>query len=92
MEFWRISFEQFGLICANVTLTHDEDLLSGNIGIITRMWITPDMRNGETFLHLGREFLRLNKECTHYAALQFHKKHKPLQVYTREEILKHYRI
>lgn len=92
LEFWKVSYEQFGRICANVTLTHDEDLLSGNIGLITRMWITPDNRNGEAFLYLGREFLRINKECSHYAAMQMQKKHKPLQVYTKEEILKHYRM
>lgn len=92
LEFWRVSYEQFGRICAGVTLDHSEDLLSGNIGMITRMYIVPDMRNAETFINIGREFLRLNMNVTHYAAMQFHKNHKPLQVYTREQILKHYRM
>lgn len=88
LEFWKVSTEQFGRICCNMTLDHSEDLLNGNIGLITRMWITPDMRNGETFLHLGREFLRVNEECTHYAWLQSQKRHKPLQVYSKEDMFK----
>lgn len=92
LEFWRINNEQFGRLCCNITLAHDEDLLNGNIALITRMWITPTLRNGETFLNIGREFLERNKNSTHYAAMQYQKNHKPLQIYTREEILKHYKI
>jgi DNA-directed RNA polymerase subunit H (RpoH/RPB5) len=92
LEYWNISNEQFGRICCNVTLAHEEDLLNGNICLITRMYITPGERNGHTFLHLGSELLRRTKNVTHYAALQMHKKHKPIQTYTRSEILKHYRM
>lgn len=91
IEFWRISYEQFGRICCNITLSHDEDLLNGNICLITRMYIIPDLRNSETFINLGHQLININKECTHFAALQFNKKHKPIQIYTREEILKHYK-
>lgn len=92
LEYWRVTNEQFGRICCNLTLTHDEDLLNGNICLITRMYIIPDLRNAETFINMGREFLDKNRTATHYAAMQFQKKHKPIQVYTREEILKHYRM
>lgn len=90
-EFWRINESQFGRLCLNMTLTHDEDLLNGNVALITRMYITPDNRNSEVFMILASMFLSRNKDCTHYAAMQFKKKHKPLQVYTREEILRHYK-
>ncbi len=90
MEFWNINESQFGRLCCNITITHDEDLLSGPIALITRMWITPDLRNSEVFVMLGREFINRTSKSTHYAAMQFHKKHKPIQVYTREQILKHY--
>lgn len=92
LEWWRISDNQFGRLCCNMTLSHDEDLLNGNIALITRMYIIPDLRNTETFINLGREFLSKNINATHYAAMQMQKKHKPLQVYTRSEILKHYRM
>ena len=92
MEYWRITNEQFGRICCNQALDHSEDLISGNVCLITRMWITPTLRNGETFLNMGREFLNKNTTATHYAAIQMHKNHKPLQVYNREQILKHYQI
>lgn len=92
LEFWRITNEQFGRICCNQTLSHDENLTDGNICLITRMYITPTMRNGETFINMGHEFLNKNLTATHYAAMQFNKHHKPLQVYTREKILKHYKM
>lgn len=92
LEFWKISKEQFGRLCCNETLAHEEDLLNGDVALITRMWITPDLRNAETFINMGREFLSRNINATHYAAMQFHKKHKPIQCYSREKILKHYRM
>lgn len=92
LEFWRISYEQWGRICCYISLAHDEDLLSGNICLIANMWIKPDLRNGETFLHLGRTFLEKNKDATHFAAQQHQKVHKRFQIYTREEVLKHYKI
>lgn len=92
IEFWRINYEQFGRLCCNITLAHQEDLLNGNVCLITRMWITPDLRNAKVFISLGKNLIDKNKECTHFAAMQFSKKHKPIQVYTREEILKHYKV
>jgi len=91
IEYWRVNMEQFGRICCNLTLTHDEDLNSGEICLITRMYIIPDMRNAHTFIHLGSQLLAKNRDADFYAAMQFHKKHKPLQIYTRDQILKHYR-
>jgi hypothetical protein len=92
LEFWRLSYDQWGRICANLTLTHEEDLLEGPVCLITRMWIKPDLRNGETFIFLGRAFLERNKDTVHFAAMQEHKRHKPLQIYSREQVLKHYKI
>lgn len=91
-EFWRISYEQFGKICCNLTLPHDSDLVNGNVCLITRMYIVPDLRNTEVFLSLGKSLIDKNVQCTHFAAMQFEKKHKPVQIYTREEISRHYKI
>lgn len=92
IEFWSITYEQFGRLCCNQTLQHEENLTDGNVCLITRMWIINDLRNGETFLNMGRAFLEKNKNAQFYAAMQFQKKHKPIQVYSREQILKHYRM
>lgn len=91
IEFWRISYEQFGRICCNWTLAHDEDLLNGEIALITRMWINPDLRNGEVFNTLAFTFLDKNKDAKHFATFQHQKKHKPLQVYSREELIKYFK-
>ena len=92
LEFWRITPETFGKVCLGLPISHDTDLLNGNICLISRMYITPDLRNTETFINLGRTFLEKNKDATHFAAIQTHKRHKPLQIYSRDEILKHYKI
>lgn len=90
IEFWRISTEQFGRTCLNITLAHDEDLLNGNVALITRMWINPEYRDGKAFALLAAMFLARNKDASHFAAIQMHKKHKPIQTYTKEELLRHY--
>ena len=92
LEAWRCTPEIFGKVCLGLPVSHDTDLLSGDIALITRMWITPDLRNGEAFIKIGREFLSRNLEATHYVALQQHKHHKPIQIYSREDILKHYKM
>lgn len=91
IEFWRVDFSQFGRLCCNWTLTHDEDLLTGNIALITRMWIDPEKRNDEAFQILSAMFLSRNKDAEHFATFQRHKNHKPLQVYTRDELMKHFK-
>lgn len=90
-EFWRVDYSQFGRLCCNITLAHDEDLLNGNIALITRMYIVPDKRNSEVFMTLAAQFLSRNKDCTHFAAFQQQKIHKPVQVYTRDQIIKHFK-
>ena len=92
LEWWAITPEQFGRVCLNIPINHQEDLLNGEICLITRMWIIPDLRNAQTFISLGTQLLRKNMTATHYVALQYHKHWKPIQVYTRSEILKHYKI
>ncbi len=91
LEFWRIDYSQMGRLLCGITLAHDEDLLNGNVALISRMWIDPEDRNGEAFLMLASMFLSRNKDASHFAAFQEHKKHKPFQVYQREDILKHYK-
>ncbi len=91
LNFWCINNEQLGRLMCGITLAHNENLLDGNIALISRMWVNPEDRNGEAFSMLAAMFLSRNKQCTHYAAFQQHKKHKPFQCYTREEIIKHFK-
>ena len=92
LEFWRISPEIFGKVTLGLPISHETDLNNGEICLITRMYIVPDLRNAETFITMGREFLARNADATHFVALQQHKHHKPIQIYSRDEILKHYKI
>lgn len=91
IEYYRINYEQLGRICCNLQLDHSENILSGKIALINRMYIDPQYRNGEAFDMLSAIFLVKNKDADYFATFQEHKKHKPYQIYTREEILKHYK-
>lgn len=91
LEFWRLDYSQFGRVCCNWTLEHGEDLLEGEVALISRMWITPEDRNSEVFTILASMFISRNKDAKNFAAMQMHKKHKPLQIYSRDQILKHYK-
>lgn len=91
LEYYRINFEQLGRIMCNYTLAHNEDLLSGNIAFINRMWIREDYRNSIPYITLSKEFLIKNKDANMFVAIQNHKKHKPFQIYSRDELLKFYK-
>lgn len=91
LEYYRINYEQFGRICCNWTLTHDEDILNGNISLINRMWINENYRNGEAFDMLTAMYLTKNKDAEFFTTIQRHKHHKPLQVYSKEDVFKYYK-
>lgn len=91
LEFYRINYDQLGRIMCDIQLNHTEDLLTGNIAFINRMWINPMLRNTEVFGLLGNIFLNRNKDAHIFATFQNHKKHKPFQKYTREELIRFYK-
>ena len=92
IEYWRITPEILGKVIIGLPISHDTDLLNGDVCLITHMWIDENERSGHTFYHLAAQFLKANMNVTHYVALQNHKHHKPIQIYTRAEILKHYKL
>lgn len=92
IEFWLINYEQFGrLVCNQPVLTDVEDLLNGNIALINNMWISEEDRNGEVFETLATMFLARCKIAEFYVAFRRVKRHQPIQVYSRAEIMKHFR-
>lgn len=88
LEFYRITFEQFGRICCEQQLSNTEDLSSGPIAFINRMYIKEEHRRSELFMNLVNEFIERNIDADHYATLQHHKKHKSLQVFYRKDWVK----
>jgi hypothetical protein len=91
LEFYRINYEQLGRILCDIQLGDNEDLLTGNIAFINRMWIKEEFRNTRIFNTLGALFLERNKDAHIFATIQQHKHHKPFQVYTRDELIKFYK-
>lgn len=91
LEFWLISHEQFGrLVCGQSIATDAENILDGNIALINNMWISEDHRSGAAFEILAAQFLSRCKTAEFYVAFRRVKRHQPIQVYTRSEIMKHF--
>lgn len=91
LEFYRINYEQLGRIVCGLALNHTEDLLTGNIAFINRMWVKQELRNTSVFNIIGNEFLSKNHNAHIFATMQHHKHHKPFQIYTREELIRFYK-
>lgn len=91
LEWWAINFEQFGrLVCNQPILTNSENLLDGNIALINNMWINENDRNGLAFDILAAMFLSRCKNADFYVAFRRVKLNQPIQVYSRDEIIKHF--
>lgn len=92
LEFWLIDYSQFGrLVCNQSIITDKENLLDGNIALINNMWISEKDRNGIVFDMLSAMFLARCKMADFYVAFRRVKRHQPIQVYTRDEIMKHFK-
>ncbi len=92
LEFWRLTHTQFGrLVCGIPILTDKENLLNGPIVVINNMYIKEGERYGEAFTMLSAMFLSRNKDAKFYVAFRRVKRNQPIQVYTKEEILKHFK-
>lgn len=91
IEYWCITPEQLGRIITNQPILTDvEDILNGQIAYINNMYIDPEYRNGEAFDMLSTMFLVKNKDADVFVACQNLKRHKPIQVYSREDLIKFY--
>lgn len=92
LEWWGINYEQFGrLVCGEPILTDVENILDGNIALINNMWISENDRNGYAFELLSSMLLSRCKDKDFYVAFRRVKRNQPIQVYTRDEIMKNFK-
>lgn len=92
LEFWLLDYSQFGrLVCNQPILTDTEDLLNGNIALINNMWIAENERGSKAFEILSCMFLGRCSTADFYVAFRRVKRHQPIQVYSRDEIMKHFK-
>ena len=88
VEFWRITYLQFGLIiCGEQFSALDQDVLHGNIAYVANTFIYPEYRKGTVYKMLRNKFFEVNKHCTHFVGEARRKKSAPIKVFKREEIL-----
>ena len=91
LEYWRINTEQLGRIICNIPILTDiEDINNGPIAYINSMYIDPDYRNGEAFEMLGTMFLVKNRDAKVFVACRNLKHNKPVQVYSRADLIRLY--
>lgn len=91
VEYWRINAEQLGRIILGIPILTDvENILDGDIAYINNMWIDDKHRNGEAFKILASMFLVKNKDAKFFVACRNLKNNKPVQVYTRQELIRLY--
>lgn len=92
LEFWLIDFSQFGrLVCNQPIMTDTENLLNGNIALINNMWVAENERGALAFDMLAAMFLARCNNAEFYCAFRRVKRHQPIQVYSRAEIMKHFK-
>ena len=91
LEYWRINPEQLGRIILGIPIKTDvEDILTGPISYINNMWIDENYRNGEVFEMLSNMFLVKNRDAEFFVACRSLRNNKPMQVYTRQELIRLY--
>lgn len=91
LEYWRITPEQLGRIIINQPILTDvEDILTGPIAYVNNMFILEHARGGEAFNVLGSMFLSKNKDADTFVACRNLKHHKPVQVYSRSDLIRLY--
>lgn len=91
IEFWRINTEQLGrIICGIPVLTDIEDINNGSIAYINNMYIDPEYRHGEAFQMLSSMFLVKNRDADVFVACRNSKHHKPVQVYSKTDLIRLY--
>ncbi len=91
VEFWRISAEQLGRIIVGDPIETDvEDITSGPICYINNMFILEDYRGGAAFEMLATMFLMKNRDASVFVACRNLKHNKPVQVYSRNDLIRLY--
>lgn len=87
VEYWRLSFEQFGrIICGEPFSAMHEDVSTGQIAYVANTFIREEYRNSSVAKQLRDRFLRINEQCTHFAGTALRKSSQPIKVFKKEKI------
>lgn len=87
VEYWRLTFEQFGrIICNEPFSAICENVQNGQIAYVANTFIRSEYRNTEVYRMLRDRFLESNKECTHFVGEARRKKSSPVKVFKSSDI------
>lgn len=82
VEFWRISFAQFGLIMAKEAFDSTiQPVKDGPICFIHNVAVRPDKIGGSTIRMLKRKLMARNSSATHFAGHALHNRNQPIKVF-----------
>lgn len=88
VEYWRVSFEQFGrIICGEPFSSIHENVQNGQIAYLANTYIRPEYRHGKVYKLLRARFLEVNKLCTHFCGEARRLPTAPLKVFKRHQVL-----
>ena len=86
VEFWRISFAQFGkIICKAPFSAYLQDVTSGNIAYVANVWIDKEWRGKKVYKELKLKFLSVNFKCDYFVGEALRKKTQPVKVFNRSK-------
>jgi len=87
LEFWKITFEQFGrIVCGEHFSAYHEDVQGGLIAYVANAFIRPEYRNTGVYKKLRHKFFEANSNCTHFVGEARRKKSAPIKVFKRSQI------
>lgn len=87
VEYWRISYEQFGrILCREPFSAMHEDVQTGQIAYVANTYIRPEYRDSNVYKQLRNRYFEINDQCTHFAGTALRKSSQPIKVFKREKI------
>lgn len=89
VEYWRLSFEQFGrIVCGEPFSAIHEDVQRGQVAYVANTYIRPEWRSTKVYRLLRDRFFEANRACTHFVGEARRKKSAPIKVFRREDIMR----
>lgn len=87
VEFWRITFEQWGRMVCRVPMSgYLENIKDGKICVVHNVFIKEEHRRGLAYKWLKLQFFKANRDCDYYAGIAIRKKTQPIKVFHKNEL------
>lgn len=86
LEFWRLTYEQFGRVLCQPLSAMQEDVQTGYISYLANIYIKPEYRDSQVFNRLRDRFFEANASCTYFVGEERSKRNGAIKVFNRSDI------